>query len=325
MTLPSSPNAISIEDVYNEFGPSAIAGSTLASAPYGLDEFYSLGNKTSYFTGRTVTSVPNSSASAISLQDFYGKSRDLQFNVIGVKSNWIDGYPASFTFTTGTLTGNQRASLGFVPGGSLNRWYIVFMARDRGNNLPGVTMSFDGAAAVGATHTASGTYTITNKSGTTTLPVDATVSVWLYKKNTGSTLTITTNNNTAYQMSVFEVYTTHNMTAANRTFYTGSGNVTSFSVSSVDGGLFIQSATNDENSDGPLLQGAWSTLTYTTAGNGWFDNQIIRDGNFGRRASYAATAATFFTTAAALTFTVNDPRDRTGVRTQVSAGIFIRP
>jgi hypothetical protein len=97
MTIVSS-GAISIQDVYNEFGPSAVAGSTFASTPHGLDEFYSLGNKTSYFSGRAVTSTPNSGE--ISLNNFYGKSRDLQFNVIGDKSNGVDGYPASFTFTT---------------------------------------------------------------------------------------------------------------------------------------------------------------------------------------------------------------------------------
>jgi hypothetical protein len=318
MTIVSSPNAISIEDVYNEFGPSAIAGSTLASAPYGLDEFYSLGNKTSYFTGRTVTSTPNDGE--ISLNNFYGKSRDLQFDVIGTRNNAANGYPTSFTFP----------SLGFTPGpgGSLNRWYIVFLTRPYGTGQPGVTLSFDGAAAVSPTRTASSTWsTTTTVKGvptTTTGNMNARVSIWLHKKNTGSSLTIGTNNTTQYQMSVFEVYTTHDMTSANRTFYSGSSTTVSFSVSAAAGGLFIQSATNEENSN-VILGGSWATSTFGTSGNAFRDDPLLRPGSFSRRGVRASTAATFFTTAGTRTFTMTDERGRTLTDQQVSGGIYIAP
>ena len=327
MTIVSSPNAISIQDVYNEFGPAAIAGSTLASTPHSLDEFYSLGNKTSYFTGRTVTSTPNSST--ISLNNFYGKSRDLQFNFLGAKSNWIDAYPASFTFN----------NLGFVPGGSLNRWYIVFLSRYRGSSQLGVTMGFDGGALRSADHTALTTYTATTKAGTTVNISNATVSVWLYKKNTGSSLGIVTNNNQQYHMTVFEVYATHNMESSKKTFYSGAGDPVSFSISPVVGSIFFQAATNEENSDGALLQGSWTTTSFGTEvplnaqftatsgpqGNGFYNRQMMRDGGTFRRSSWAITAGTFFETTGVRTFTMNDPRNRSDSMVQVSGGLYIAP
>lgn len=328
MTIVSS-GPISIQDVYNEFGPSAVAGTGFATTPHSLDEFYSLGNKTSYFTGRSVTSTPNTST--IALNAFYGKSRDLQFNVIGAKSNWVDGYPASFTFS----------NLGFAPGGFLNRWYIVFLTRPYASGYPSPTISFDGAAAVSPNHTAAfnwiRTTTAKGTTTTTTGPIGAGVSVWLHKKNTGSSMTITLGGTaTQYQMVVFEVYTTHNMTSANKTFYAGTGTSVSFSIAPVVGSIFIQSATNDENSAVNLL-GEWANLSYGTEtatgtfytsgpqGNGFYYHQQLRDGSFSRRSVWSMTAATFFENTTARTFTMQDSRGRTFEDQQVSAALYIRP
>jgi hypothetical protein len=328
MTIVSS-GAISIQDVYNEFGPSAVAGSTFASTPHGLDEFYSLGNKTSYFSGRAVTSTPNSGE--ISLNNFYGKSRDLQFNVIGDKSNGVDGYPASFTFTTGSLTGNQVKTLGFVPGGNLNRWYIVFLSRYEGVNQPNVTMSFDGGAAVGANHTATGTYVQDNKDGSTIQPLNSRISIWLYKKNAGSTLTISTNNNQRYQMGVFEVYTTHDMSASKRTFYTtvavGTASIT---VPAAVGGLFIQSSTNGENSGGSAFTGEWLNLTAANSTNSFVGTSyeeavVVRSGALLRAGTYVFIGGTFFSVSGTKTFSIRDDDGRTEARTNVSAGMYIAP
>lgn len=315
MTIVSSPNAISIQDVYNEFGPAAIAGSTLASTPHSLNEFYSLGNKTSYFTGRTVTSTPNSSA--ISLNDFYGKSRDLQFNVIGDKYNGADGYPASFTFS----------SLGFIPGGNLNRYYIVFLTRYLGSDQPSVTMGFDGTAQRAADHTAAFTYTGSNKSGTFTNPVNARVSVWLYKKNTGGSLTIVTNNNQAYHMGVFEVYTTHSMESSKKTFYSGTAEGTvSFVVPAAVGGLFIQTSTNYQNSpQSEQLRGEWLNRIFTTSGNAYEISVVLRGGALFRAGTYAFGAATFFDTGGSFTFSIRDDDSRSGANQNVSAGLYIAP
>lgn len=326
MTIVSS-GAISIQNVYNEFGPAAIAGSTLASTPHSLNEFYSLGNKTSYFTGRAVTSTPNSST--ISLDDFYGKSRDLQFNFLGAKSNWIDGYPNPITFS----------NLGFAPGGNLNRWYIVFLSRYTGSSQPGVTMGFDGGAQRSADHTATSTYSTTNKSGTTINPLATIISVWLYKKNAGSSLSIVTNNNQRYHMCVFEVYTTHNMESSKKTFYAAAADPASFTFTPAVGSIFFQAATNDENSDGAVLQGSWTSTSFGTEvprnaeftmtsgpqGNGFYNRQMLRDGSFSRRSSWAITAGTFFENTTARTFTMNDPRNRGGNDLQVSAGLYIAP
>ena len=326
MTIVSSPNPISIQDVYNEFGTAAIAGSPLASVSHSLNEFYSLGNKTSYFTGRTVTSTPNSST--ISLNDFYGKSRDLQFNFLGAKSNWIDAYPNPFTFS----------NLGTVPGGNLNRWYIVILSRYQGSFLKNVTMGFDGTAQRFADHTAAFTYTVTNKSGTSIVDRHATVSVWLYKKQTGGSLSIVTNNNEEYHMCVFEVYTTHNMESSKKTFYSGTSDPSvSFTFTPVVGSIFIQAATNDDNSNGALLQGAWTSVSFGTEvlgaftqtsgpqGNGFYNRQMMRDGSTSSRSRWAVTAGTFFENTTTRTFTMTDPRSRSGSSQNVSAGLYIAP
>lgn len=310
-----SSGAISIQNVYNEFGPAAIAGSTLATTPHSLDEFYSLGNKTSYFTGRAVTSTPNSST--ISLDDFYGKSRDLQFNVIGDKGNANDGYPASFTFS----------SLGFIPGGNLNRWYIVFLTRYLGSDQPNVTMGFDGTAQRAADHTAAFTYTDSNKNGTFTANISARVSVWLYKKNTGGSLTIVTNNNQAYHMGVFEVYTTHNMESSKKTFYAGTARGTvSFVVPAAVGGLFIQTSTNYQNSaQSEQLIGEWLNRTFTTSGNAYEIFALLRGGALFRAGTFAYGGATFFNTAGNFTFSIRDDDSRSGASQNVSGGLYIAP
>lgn len=315
MTLPSS-GEISLLDVFNEFGPYAATGSALSEAPHGLDEFYSLGNKTSYFTGRSVTDVPNSGP--ISLHDFYDKSKDLEFSVIGTRNSLTQGsYTINFTFN----------SLGFVPGGSLNRYYVVVLARPYGLNQIGVTMSFDGGAAVSANHTASGTYTTTIKGETTTLAAQSRVSIWIYKKNTGTSLSVVSNNNTYYHMAVFEIYTQHGMTAAKRTFYSREGPTCSITVNTpVVGSLFIQSATNDENSEGsPLNSLRWAELTYGPTENGFSDLVMLRGGSFGRASTWSRISATYLPSTTTRTFSMIDDRSRQDQRKQVSAGMYIVP
>jgi hypothetical protein len=192
-------------------------------------------------------------------------------------------------------------------------------------------MSFDGGAAVGANHTATGTYVQDNKDGSTIQPLNSRISIWLYKKNAGSTLTISTNNNQRYQMGVFEVYTTHDMSASKRTFYTtvavGTASIT---VPAAVGGLFIQSSTNGENSGGSAFTGEWLNLTAANSTNSFVGTSyeeavVVRSGALLRAGTYVFIGGTFFSVSGTKTFSIRDDDGRTEARTNVSAGMYIAP